>query len=197
MLTRGLPQFGGEAVAPVVLFYVVWETAGLGAAIVASTVLSLCLAAWLLRRGREVALVVAGAVFVVIQALVGLAAHSTTVYLAQPVVVSALWGIAYFVSVAIHRPLIGVFANAWYPFPPWFRASTPYRREFAMQSLVWGVYCLARAALRLWALLGSGVAGFVVVSAVTGTPLLVALVAWGIWHARRAFARLTPSAFAT
>jgi len=196
MLTRGLPQFGGEAVAPIVLFYVVWETAGLGAAIAASTVFSLCVAAWLLRSGREVALVVAGAVFVVIQALVGLAAHSATVYLAQPVVVSALWGIAYFVSVAIGRPLIGVFANAWYPFPPWFRASAPYRREFAMQSLVWGVYCVARAALRLWALLGSGVAGFVVVSVLTGTPFLTALIAWGIWHARRAFERLEPSAFA-
>ena len=40
-------------------------------------------------------------VFIVIQALVALAAHSATVYLAQPVVLSACWGIAYLVSAAI------------------------------------------------------------------------------------------------
>ena len=128
--------------------------------------------------------------FLLIQAAVGLAAHSATVYLAQPVVLSALWGIAYLGSVAVGRPLIGVFANAWYPFPQWFRASAPYRREFAMQSLVWGVYCLSRAGLRLAILLASGVGGFVLVSVATGTPVLVALVLWGIWHAKRAFGRL-------
>jgi intracellular septation protein A len=190
LLGRGLPQFMGEAVAPVLVFYIVWKGYGLGPAIAASTVASLGLAAWLVRRGRGVALVATGATFVVIQALVALAAHSATVYLAQPVVLSALWAIAYFVSVAIGRPLIGVFATAWYPFPAWFRETVPYRREFGLQSIVWGVYCLARAALRLFVLLRSGVGGFVVISLVTGAPVFVALVAWGIWHARRVFGRL-------
>ena len=75
----------------------------------------------------------------------------------------------------------------WYPFPPEFRASESYRREFGMQSVVWGVYCLARAALRLAALLGPGVGAFVLVSTLTGPPLMLALVFWGIWHARRSF----------
>jgi hypothetical protein len=193
MLGRGLPQFMGEAVAPVLVFFGVWKAAGLGAAIAASTVVYLALAVLLLRRGRDVALIAIGAVFVVIQAIVGLASHSATVYLAQPVVLSGLWSIAYFVSVAIGRPLVGVFANAWYPFPPWFRATVPYRREFALQSIVWGVYCFARAALRLFVLLRSGVGGFVVISIVTGFPFFFALVAWGIWHARRVFSRLDAS----
>jgi intracellular septation protein A len=190
MLGRGLPQFVGEAVAPVLVFFAAWKLAGLGAAIAASTVVYLALAAVLLRRGRDVTLIAVGAVFVVIQAIVGLAAHSATVYLAQPVVLSGLWAVAYFVSAAIGRPLIGVFANAWYPFPAWFRASEPYRREFGRQSVVWGVYCLARAALRLFVLLHLGIGGFVVISLVTGFPVFVALVAWGIWHARRVFSRL-------
>jgi intracellular septation protein A len=193
IIGRGLPQFVGEAVAPVLVFYVVWKGYGLGPAIAASTVAYLALAAWLIRRRRDVTLIAVGAVFVVIQSLVALAAHSATVYLAQPVVLSVLWGVAYFVSAAIRRPLIGVFASAWYPFPAWFRASAPFKREFGMQSLVWGAYCIARAALRLYVLLASGVGGFVVISLVTGTPLFVALVAWGIWHARRAFARLDVS----
>jgi hypothetical protein len=194
LLARGLPQFVGEAVAPVLVFYVCWRSFGLAAAIVASTAASLALAAWLVSRRRDVALVAVGAMFVVIQALVALAAHSATVYLAQPVVLSALWGVAYLVSAAIDRPLIGLFANAWYPFPPWFRASAPYRREFGLQSTVWGVYCLLRAALRLFMLVHSGVGGFVVVSVATGAPTFAALVAWGLWHARRAFGRVDVSA---
>lgn len=190
LLGRGLPQFAGEAVLPVLVFYAVWRLGGLGPAIGASTLVYLALAAWLLRRRRDVALVAVGATFVVIQALVALAAHSATVYLAQPVVLSALWGVAYLASVAVGRPLIGVFATAWYPFPEWFRATAVYRREFGLQSVVWGAYCLGRAALRLLVLLRTGVGGFVLVSVVTGTPFLAALVAWGLWHARRTFGRL-------
>ena len=195
LLERGLPQFAGEAVTPALVFYAAWRQWGLDGAIVASTVFSLALATWLIRRGKDAGLVAAGALFVLIQAAVGLASHQSTVYLAQPVVLSALWGLAYFGSVAIRRPLIGVFATAWYPFPAWFRGSAPYRREFALQSLVWGVYCLARAGFRLWVLLDSGVGGFVLVSTVTGPPLVAALVAWGLWHARRAFSRLDAGAF--
>jgi len=196
LVGRGLPQFAGEAVLPVVVFYAVWRVSGLAPAIAASTIVYLALAAWLIRRRRDVALVAVGAMFVMIQALVAFAAHSATVYLAQPVVLSALWGIAYFASVVVGRPLIGVFATAWYPFPDWFRATPVYRREFGLQSIVWGVYCLARAALRLIVLLRSGVGGFVLVSVVTGTPFLAALVAWGLWHARRTFGRLDLAAAA-
>jgi hypothetical protein len=187
LLGRGLPMFAVDAVLPVLVFYGVWREAGLGAAVVATTAVGGAVVLWQVRRGYDVALAGVTCVFLVIQAVVALAAHSATVYLAQPVVLSALWGFAYLGSVVIGRPLIGAFARAWYPFPPEFRASAVYRREFGMQSVIWGVYCLARAGLRLWALLSSGVGGFVVVSVATGTPILVALVLWGLWHARRTF----------
>ena len=48
-----------------------------------------------------------------------------------------------------------------------------------------GVYCLARAGLRVSALLGPGVGAFVLVSTLTGPPMMLALVFWGIWHDRR------------
>ena len=190
LLQRGLPRLGIESIVPVVVFYGAWKLLGLGGAVVSATVISLAIAGWQIRRERGGALAVATAIFVIIQALVALAAHSATGYLAQPVVLSACWGFVYFGSVIVGRPLIGVFANAWYPFPPEFRASAPYRREFGMQSIVWGIYCLGRAALRLVVLLGSGVGGFIFVSVATGAPILVALIFWGIWHARRTFTRL-------
>jgi hypothetical protein len=187
LLGRGLPMFAVEGLVPVLVFYGVWREAGLGPAVIVTSLVGGAIVLWQVRRGYDVALAGVTFVFIVIQAVVALAAHSATVYLAQPVVLSALWGVAYLVSVAIRKPLIGAFARAWYPFPPEFRASAVYRREFGMQSLVWGVYCLLRAGLRLWALLSSGVGGFVVVSFVTGTPVLAALVIWGLWHARRTF----------
>jgi intracellular septation protein A len=190
ILGRGLPQFAAEAVLPVLVFYGAWRLAGLGAGIAAATVVSLALAAVLIRRRRDVTLVAVGAAFIVVQAVVGLASHSTTVYLAQPVLLNALWGVACFVSIAIRRPLIGVLAGAWYPFPAWFRASDAFRREFSVQSAVFGVFYVARAALRLWALLASGVGGFVVVSVVTGAPSVLVLIGWGVWHARRTFSAL-------
>ena len=196
LLQRGLPMFAVEGFVPVLVFYGALQAAGLAPAIVASTVACAAIIAWQLRRGHDVGVGVVTLVFLLIQAAVGLASHSATVYLAQPVVLSALWGIAYLGSVAVGRPLVGVFATAWYPFPPWFRASRPYRREFAMQSLVWGFYCLSRAGLRLAILVSSGVGGFLLVSVATGTPVLVALVLWGIWHARRAFGRLAVPAAA-
>jgi hypothetical protein len=193
LLQRGLPQVAFESVVPVVVFYAAWKLSGLVAAVGFGTLLSLAIAGWQIRAKRGGAVAVATAVFVLIQALVGLAAGSATVYLAQPVVLSACWAVAYFVSVLVGRPLIGVFASVWYPFPPAFRASAPFRREFALQSIVWGVYCLARAVLRLVVLLGSGIGSFVLVSVLTGSPIVVALILWGLWHARRAFTRLQAS----
>jgi Protein of unknown function (DUF3159) len=187
LLGRGLPSFALEGFAPILVFYGAWRVGGLETGIAASAVVAGAVVTWQLHRGLDAALALAGCLFIAIQAGVALAAHSATVYFAQPVVFSACWGIAYLVSAAIGRPLIGVFARAWYPFPPDFRASDPYRREFGMQSVVWGIYCLARSALRLAVLLAGGIGSFVVVSFVTGTPLLVALVLWGLWHARRAF----------
>jgi intracellular septation protein A len=194
LIARGAPQFAAEAMLPVGAFYAAWRMSGLAAGVAVSTVVSLAIAAILIRAGRDVGLVAATAVFVLVQAAVGLASGSTTVYLAQPVVLSALWGLVYLGSVVIGRPLIGVLASAWYPFPAWFRCSAPFRREFAMQSLVWSVYCFARAAVRLVLLLHSGVGVFLVVSFATGAPVIVLLVAWGLWHARRTFARLDASA---
>ena len=131
LLGRGLPNLALEGVLPVLLFYVVWREVGLGPAVVASTAAAGLVVIVQMRRGLDVALAAVTCLFIVIQAIVGLAANSATVYLAQPVVLSGLWGIAYLGSVAIGKPLIGAFARAWYPFPPEFRASAVYRREFS------------------------------------------------------------------
>src|SRR5439155_17681967 len=90
---RGLPVFAAEGIGPVLVFYAAWRLWGLAAGIVLATALSAAVLVWQLRRGREGALARLTLVFLVVQAAVGLASHSATVYLAQPVVLSAGWGI--------------------------------------------------------------------------------------------------------
>jgi hypothetical protein len=187
LLQRGLPLTLIEGIVPLSVFYAVWRTVGLGPAIVIGTALSLTICWWEARRGHSAALAAVSAGFILVQAGVALAMHSGTVYLARPIAVSFAWGIGYIVSVIVRRPLIGVFAELWYPFPPWFCASRPFRVEFSMQSLVWGAMYLTRAAAGLLLLLAVGSGVFLAFSFVTGLPLTVALVAWGLWHARRSF----------
>jgi hypothetical protein len=185
LLSRGLPTFALEGVLPVLAFYAVLRAGSLPAAIVASSLAAGAVVCMQRRRGQDIALAAVTFVFIVVQSIVGLAAHSATVYLAQPVVLGACWGIAFLVSAAVDKPLVCAFARAWYPFPAEFRARRAYRREFGLQSVVWGIYCVAAAALRLGALLMSGVGGLVVVSLAVGAPGQIALVVWCLWHARR------------
>ena len=156
ILGRGLPQFAAEAVLPVLVFYSVWRVAGLGVGIAAGTAVSLALAAVLVRKGRDVTLVAIGAAVIVIQGIVGLASHSATVYLAQPVLLNALWGLACFVSIALAPAADRRARRSVVPVSGRFRASDAFRREFSLQSAVFGVFYVARAGLRLWALLAHG-----------------------------------------
>jgi hypothetical protein len=136
-------------------------------------------------------LALASVAFVLVQAAVGLVADSAVVYLAQPVIVSAIWGFANIVSALIGRPLAGVFADVWYPFPPEMRHSRAYRRVFGTESVVWGLYLLARSGIRMLVLASGSIGAFAVVQLATGLPVTIALVAWSIWYAIRGFERST------
>ncbi|HZE28890.1 MAG TPA: hypothetical protein VE055_02255 [Gaiellaceae bacterium] len=82
------------------------------------------------RAGRGGLLVRLSLGFVAVQSTIGLLSNSTTVYLAQPVLVAGAWGLAFLVSVPLGRPLAGALAAAWYPFPAWLRASERFKRVF-------------------------------------------------------------------
>jgi len=124
-----------------------------------------------------------------VQALIGLAAGSERVYLAQPVLVNAAFGLAFLGSVFIGRPLAGAFAGDLYPFPDEVRASVTFRQIFSRISLVWGAYLCVRSAVRLLTLSTSSVEAFLVVNFLTGVPLIAILMSWSIWYGVRSFRR--------
>jgi Protein of unknown function (DUF3159) len=191
ILLAGAPRFAREAFGPVVAFYLGWTLGNLVVAIVLASAVGIALDLYERRRGRAGALALVSVAFVLVQAAVGLVADSAVVYLAQPVLVSAIWGLANIGSAIVGRPLAGVFADAWYPFPPVVKASRTYRRIFGIESIVWGVYLLARSGVRMFALASGSVGGFVVVQVASGLPFTIALVAWSIWFAVRGFERST------
>ena len=189
VLLTGLPGFLREGFLPVGAFYGGLRLSGLVAGIAASTAVSVLIYLYERRAGRDGLLVRVSLAFVALQTAVGLAAHSATVYLAQPVLANAAWGLAFFVSVAIRRPLAGALACAWYPFPRWFRETDEFKRVYGIESVVWGLYFLVRSGLRLWALLQGGVEDFLLVVLVTGPPAMLLLIAWSIQYAIRGLAQ--------
>jgi Protein of unknown function (DUF3159) len=191
ILRSGAPRFAREAFGPVVAFYLGWKLSGLVTGVVLASAVGIALELYERRRGRGGVLALVSVAFVLIQATVGLIADSAVAYLAQPVLVSGIWGIANIVSALIGKPLAGVLADAWYPFPPVIKASRTYRRIFGIESLVWGAYLLARSGIRMLALTSGSIGAFVAVQAVTGIPFTIALVVWSIWFAVRGFERST------
>ncbi len=181
----GLPGFLREGFLPLGAFYLGLKLEGLAAGIVASTLASFLIYLYERRAGRDALLVRLSLGFVIVQSAVGLLSHSTTVYLAQPVLVAAVWGFVFLLSIPLGRPLAGALACAWYPFPRAFRETAVFKRVFAVESLVWGGYFVARSALRLAMLLHSSLESFFAVTFLTCTPLALLLTAWSIRYAIR------------
>jgi intracellular septation protein A len=170
-------------------FYAGWKVAGLGLGIALATVAAVGLWWWDRRQGRSGLIVRIGLVLALVQAGVGLLSGSERLYLAQPVVVNGLWAFAFLGSAALGRPLIGTFAAEMVDIPDEVQASATYRRIFGVASAVWGAYFLVRTALRLWVLADGSIERFLVVNAVTGIPIILALFAWTTWWTTRAFRR--------
>lgn len=185
ILRTGLPGFLREGFLPVGAFYLGLQAGGLATGIVASTVVSIAIYLFERRAGRDALLVRLSLGFVVVQAVVGLVSHSTTIYLAQPVLLTAAWGLAFVASVPLRRPLAGALACAWYPFPRWYRETAPFKRVFGVESLVWGAYFFARSGIRLAVLLHGSLESFLVIVFLTGTPAMLALMLWSIRFAMR------------
>ena len=117
---------------------------------------------------------------VLIRAAVGLITGSTSTYLGQEIAIDCILSAVFLGSVAIGRPVTELFAREIYPLPDSVRTSPEYRRLFGVIGTVWGLYFLARALVRLSALLTLGTDRYVLVSALTDAPFLIALLAWSV-----------------
>jgi intracellular septation protein A len=183
------PRFTRDAFGPVLAFYVVWKLVGIVPGILAATAVSLLAVRYERKRDRSGLVVRIALALVLIQAVVGIATRSAEIYLIQPVIVSALYGVAFIVSPWFGRPLTAIFANELYPFPPEVQQSASFRRIFSRLSYAWGGYQLVRSTIKAAALIGLGVDIYVVVNFATGAPMLAGMMSWSIWYTVRSFRR--------
>jgi hypothetical protein len=183
------PRFARDAAGPGVAFYVGWKLAGLGAGVAAAMGVALASYAWERRQGRGGLAAGIGLGIALVQAVVGLASGSAIAFFAPGVLANGLYGVIFVASVALGRPLAGLFAREMYPLPAEVAASAAFRRTFMRISLVWSVMLLARAAFRLVVLSWRDVDVFVLLNVVTGPPLTFGLLAWSVWYGRRRLLR--------
>jgi intracellular septation protein A len=183
------PRFARDAFGPVLVFYVLWKLVGIVPGILAATAVALGALYYERKRDRAGLVVRISLALVLIQAVVGIATRSAELYLIQPVIVNALYGVAFLASPSLGKPLTAVFANELYPFPPEVRESETFRRVFSRLSYAWGVYQIVRSAVKAVVLIGLGVDIYVVVNFLTGAPMIAGMMSWSIWYTLRAFRR--------
>jgi hypothetical protein len=90
-------------------------------------------------------------------------------------------------SVAVRRPLAGLFGQEVFPFPSTVRQSLVFRRVFGHISLAWGIYLVVRCGFRLAILLTGHVELFLLSGIITGVPASAALMSWSLWYGARQF----------
>lgn len=179
------PRFMRDAFGATIVFYVGWKVHGLLLGVAAATVWTIGVYLWERRHERPGLAARIGLAIAMVQATAALASQSAIGYFAPPVIINAVYGLAFLGSVVIGRPLAAVFANETYPLPPEIRALPGVQRTFVHISLVWGGYLLFRSAFRLVVLLNYSVDVYVAVNVATAGPMIAGLMAWSFWYGLR------------
>jgi hypothetical protein len=177
---------------PVALFYVGLRTWGFSEAVVIVLTWSAAVFAWHYRRTRGADVFSATTfAFACVKAAAGLVSQNQTLYLGWASVENLIYGVAFFGSALLGRPLLALYAQRLYPIPPSVRASGAFRRAFVITSAVWLCGHSLRAMLRLWLLLflQLPLEVYLVVDTVAGWPINSSLFAFSAWYPLRELRR--------
>ena len=117
--------------------------------------------------------------------------QNQTLYLGWASVENLIYGVAFFGSALLGRPLLALYAQRLYPIPPSVRASGAFRRAFVITSAAWLCGHSLRALLRLWLLLSLQLPleVYLVVDTVVGWPINISLFAFTAWYPLRELRR--------
>jgi hypothetical protein len=171
------------------MFFIGWKLFALVVGIGMAAIFGVCVFLHERRQGRPAMVVRLALVLVAIRAMVGLSSGSATVYLAQEVAIDTLLGCAVLASLRSSRSFAARFAGEFYPYPQQVLESATYRRVMRRTTVVWGIYFLLRALVRLTALLTLSTDGYVLVAALSDAPFLIALLAWSVYYTVGTFRR--------
>jgi intracellular septation protein A len=180
------PRLVRDAVGPLAIFFAAWKLIGLSVGISLAMLFGAAVYAHERRRGRPAMIVRVALLFVLIRGVVGLSSNSARTYLAMEIGIDTLIACTVIGLLAAGRPLAAVFADEVFPLPAQLSGSESFRQAMRTITLVWGLYFLARALVRLAALLILTTDGYVLVSALSDAPFLVGILAWSIHYTTKA-----------
>jgi hypothetical protein len=181
------PRLVRDGFGPLATFYLGWKLIGLTPGIVLAVVFGVCVFAHERRQGRPATLVRVALAIVLLRAIVGLSSGSASVYLAQEIGIDVLLACGVLASLAAGRPISAWIASDVYPFTAEMRDSDTFAEVMRTVTAVWGAYFLARATVRLTALLTLSTDRYVLVVALSDAPFLLALLAWSVYYVIGAF----------
>lgn len=182
VVRRAGPRLVRDALGPLAIFYAGWKLVGLSVGIALAVAFGVAMFVHERRAGRPAAVVRVALVLVLIRATVGLSSGNARVYLAQEIGIDTLLGCVVLASLRTRRPFVSWFTEEVLPLPDVLRESDTFRRAMRVATIVWGVYFLLRALVRLAALLTLTTDQYVLVAALSDAPFLVALLAWSVYY---------------
>lgn len=187
IIRRAGPRLVRDGFGPLATFYIGWKLIGLSAGIGLAVAFGVSVFVHERRQGRPATLVRVALAVVCLRAVVGLSSGSASVYLAQEIGIDVLLACIVLGSLVAGRPITAWIAADVYPFTAEMRDSDTFRHVMRTITLVWGAYFLARAAVRLTALLTLSTDRYVLVVALSDVPFLIALLAWSVHYTVGAF----------
>jgi intracellular septation protein A len=187
VIRRAAPRLLRDGFGPLAIFFAGWKLIGLTAGIGLAVVFGVAVFTHERRAGRPAMIVRVALVLVLLRGVVGLSSGSARVYLAMEIGIDTLIACLVLGLLANGRPLAAVFAREIYPLPAEMSESPTFTKAMARITAVWGFYFLARALVRLTALLTLTTDHYVLVSALSDAPFLVAILAWSVRHTASAF----------
>jgi uncharacterized membrane protein len=189
IVRRAGPRLVRDGFGPLATFYIGWKLIGLTPGIVLAVAFGVSVLVHERRQGRPAALVRVALALVCLRAVVGLSSGSASVYLAQEIGIDLLLACVFLASLAAARPISSWIAADVFPFTTEMRDSDTFKQVMRTVTTVWGAYFLARAAVRLAALLTLSTDRYALVVALSDAPFLVALLAWSVYHTVGSFRR--------
>lgn len=182
VLREASPRLARDALGPLVIFFAGWKLIDLTVGIGLAALFGAAVFLYERRKGRRAMVVRLALLLVVIRASIGLSSGSATVYLAQEIGIDALLGCAVLTSLAIGRPFASWFVSEIVSLPQEMVQSEAFNGALRTVTVVWGVYFLARALVRLIAVMTLSTDGYALVIALSDAPFLIGLLAWSVYH---------------
>lgn len=178
------------SLAPMVLFYLLYEHCGLRAALGGALCWQLAMISRRLLRGERMSGMLLGClVMLLVRCGFAWATGSVVLYLLQPIVGQVLSACAFSGSAWRQRPLAAVFAKDFVPLPPALVAMPHMTAYLCRVSLLFGLASLGQAVTNVLLLTHAGVGATMLAGKAVGSSLTVSAFVVALWWFRRSMRR--------